>query len=254
MAADIPRVPWREVEAHLRRSWRAGQHATLLGPTGSGKTHLALALLRLRPYALVLAAKPRDPLLSGLLREGYLLVRSRRELEDLPWAGEEPLSARLLYWPTVSERRSLEEQTRLQARAMGEALHFAYATGGWSVLVDEALWFTRSLGLARELETLWVKGRSQGLSLLASAQRPAHLPLYAYSQARLFFLWRTRDGRDLDRLAEISAGVDPRLLERAIVRLDTARHEALFFDSETGLAGRVVAPAQARAKAAKGLA
>jgi hypothetical protein len=221
---------------------------TLVGPTGRGKTHAALELLELSPYRLALAAKPRDPLLSSLRHSGYEVVRGARELRELPWTPEgELIVPRVLYWPTVSDRRPLEEQTRLQARAMREALHFAYASGRWTVLVDEAVWFTRSLRLGPDLETLWTKGRSQGLSLVVCAQRPAHLPLYAYSQARFFCLWATRDGRDLERLAEISSGVDRRLIERTLTRLDVAGHEFLFLDSEDGVAGRVVAPSRARA-------
>lgn len=252
----IPRVSWDEVRDHLRGALREartrsgsteGLHSTLVGPTGRGKTHAALALLELYDYRLVLAAKPRDPLLSSLGGDGYVTVRSLRELNELPWTDDdEPLYSRVLYWPTVSAKRPLEEQTRLQAKAMREALHWGYQCGGWAVLIDEGLWFSRSLRLGSDLEALWQKGRSQGLSLIVAAQRPAHMPLYAYSQARFFFLWATRDGRDLDRLAEISSGADRRSIEQTLVRLDSRAHEFLFFDAESGLAGRVIAPPRNR--------
>lgn len=253
-SGGVPRVSWGVVRAHLlaelgrARSRSEGLHSTLLGPTGRGKTHAALHLLDLYRYALVLAAKPRDPLLSSLCEEGYTVARSRRELNELPWTEDgQPLHPRVLYWPTFSPRRTLEEQTRLQAQAMRQALHWAYASGQWAVLIDEGLWFSRSLRLAADLEALWQKGRSQGVSLIVAAQRPAHMPLYAYSQARFFFLWATRDARDLERLAEISSGADRRLIERTLVRLDNAAHEFLFFDAESGMAGRVVAPPRNRA-------
>lgn len=254
--AAIPRVAWQDVHAHMERALREvrrrsggseGLHSTLVGPTGRGKTHAALELLELYPYRLVLAAKPRDPLLSSLRHDGYLTVRSLRELNELPWTEDgEPLYPRVVYWPTTSPKRSLEEQTRLQARAMRDALHWAYQSGSWAVLIDEGLWFSRSLRLGTDLEALWQKGRSQGLSLIVAAQRPAHMPLYAYSQVRFVFLWGTRDGRDLDRLAEISSGADRRVIETTLMRLDNRSHELLFLNAEEGIAGRVIAPPRAR--------
>ena len=64
------------MEGHLERNFIRGQHVTLIGKTGSGKTHMALALAEIRPYVIIAATKRRDPLLQEAGR-GYKVVETQ---------------------------------------------------------------------------------------------------------------------------------------------------------------------------------
>ena len=67
---DVPRVTWDEFLKSFR--WKQGEHVTLLGPTGQGKTTLALAILPRREYVIVFGTKAKDKTLDRLIKEdGY---------------------------------------------------------------------------------------------------------------------------------------------------------------------------------------
>lgn len=239
-----PRVPWPVLRSRLASSWHAGEHVTLIGPTRSGKTHMALELAELCPYVLVLATKRQDPLVSDLAGRGYHVTA---DLEELVWTAEHPrrpIQRSVVYWPQFGGKLDSPARLKLQAAAMREALDWADRTGGWCVVVDETMWMARNLRLERELESLWFQGRTQGVSVIACAQRPAHIPRLAFSSADYLFLWQTGDAGDLERLRDISAGFPKGMIEANVSALDFRAHEALFIDPRGKELARVIAPAR----------
>src|SRR5438477_7871329 len=80
--ARAPFVPWEKLEAKLKREWKPGDHVTLIGPTGSGKTHLGLALAKICKYSLVIATKRRDPLLESLINK-HIVISDPKQMEDM---------------------------------------------------------------------------------------------------------------------------------------------------------------------------
>lgn len=192
---------------------------TLVGPTGAGKTTLALALLPKRKYVVVLAAKPRDPLISDLRRQGYHVSREW----PIP-----PISNRLVYWPPIDS----PEKIGPQREGFRHALIDAYRQGGWAIYIDELRYVTDTLGLAPLVELLWQHGRSLGVSIVGGTQRPAHIPLSAYSQATHLFFWHSNDAADLKRLREIGGRVDPKALQAAILGLDG--FQVLYVNTRSG--------------------
>src|SRR5690349_6421632 len=66
-----PPVSWDDFYGYFGANWRQGEHVGLIGPTGSGKTTLAMWLLPLRKYVVVLGTKPRDKTLDELAARGY---------------------------------------------------------------------------------------------------------------------------------------------------------------------------------------
>lgn len=236
-------MPWETLKRRLHSDWRQGEHVTLVGPTGSGKTHLALELLDLRRFVLVLATKRRDPLVSGLRERGFLVVGDTREIQWTTREGRpEPTRGRVVYWPKFPEKLSQEQRQAAQAQAMRRAIDWADKTGRWTVLVDETMWLVRNLGLEKALEGLWFQGRTQQLSVVACAQRPSRVPLLAFSSADYLFLWRTGDKRDLERLRDINGTVPREIIEGEVRQLDFDRHEALFVDTHRNELARVIAP------------
>src|SRR4051812_38891324 len=80
--ARPPKVSWESLRSKLAAEWASGECVTIIGPRGSGKTHICLHLADLSPYVLFLATKRTDPLISALQEEGYLVTG---RLEDVLW-------------------------------------------------------------------------------------------------------------------------------------------------------------------------
>src|SRR2546423_5303392 len=82
--ARPPRVPWGSFAPLFRGEFRQGQHVTIIGPNGLGKTTLALRVADARSYVIFLATKRRDPLYDELVREwGYRRVTSLAAIETV---------------------------------------------------------------------------------------------------------------------------------------------------------------------------
>lgn len=237
-----PRISFDVLQAKLRREWRPGQHVTLIGPTGRGKTHMALELARLCRFVLVIATKRQDPLVDELRRDHVVTNDLSR---DVLWTPSgDPLTERVVFWPRFSDKveNDAEARARAQAGAIRQALNYADRTGGWAVLVDELMYVTEHLRLERAVSAIWYQGRTQGVSVIACGQRPARVPRLAFSQATYLFIWQTSDKRDLDNLREISAGFPRNMIEESVMSLDSQAHECLFVDTLRGELARVIAP------------
>lgn len=239
-----PRITWPELRALLVREWKPGEHWTLLGPTGSGKTHAAQVLASLCRYTLTIATKRQDPLLSEMAK--HQLV-SRDLSKDVMWTHENrPMEQhrRVIFWPRYGEKVTAAQRAKLQAAEIRKALDWADRTGGWAVVIDELMWVANNLRLQSELESLYFQARTQGVSVIGAAQRPRQVPLLALNQSTYLMLWQTSDKQDLERLRELSAGFPGKFIDNAVQHLNWDAHEALFINAKRREVARVVMPAK----------
>ena len=213
-------LPWNE---HLDRlEWKQGDHITLVGTTGCGKTTLAQALLPKRKFVLILATKPKDPVISQFKADGFKVMRD--------WFIFDPnTTPRILLWPRPE--KSIRATRAKQKELFSQVLEDAFNAGGWCVYVDEAQYFTSDLKLEPELAHIWQMGRAIKLSLVVGNQRPRHIPLAAYSQAQHLYVWGNRDRQDLKRISNISGFYDPREIERTLQTLPS-KHHCLYIGEE----------------------
>lgn len=188
------------------------EHVLFLGPTGSGKTKIALDALGVvsRPEcpAIIFAMKPRDKTL-----EDFAKVNDFREVSHWPpvltkWRPRKPYGY-LLKPPHVL--RDIYATRDMQYHNFREAIIDSYARGNRILFADETYSLTHELGLNDELVTVWTKGRSMRCALWAASQRPAFIPTWAYSQSTHFFISYDPDERSRKRYEEIS-GVDPKII------------------------------------------
>lgn len=225
MSVDAPpRVTWAEFHDELAASWAQGEHFSMIGPTGAGKTTLALGVLDIRSYVVALATKPRDATMDKLVKSaGWRKIPSwdRRP----PIVGDK--GKRLILWPPFREPEDIERQ----AVELDRAMRAMFVEGSWAVFADELFYLTRQLGLSRMLEMYWSQGRSVGLTLIGGTQRPAHVPLMAYDQATHLAFWRDNDETNLRRIGGLG-GLDAQGIRRTVAGLP--RHDVLYLNTRTG--------------------
>ena len=225
--AAPPFVPWPQFYSGLRM--RQGEHVTTIGPTGSGKTVLNRELLKLRDFVVVLGVKNRDPeLYGGFEREGYRQV-DRFSASPPDDADEE----RVLYVPKTSKHG--QDGRRERAAKLRHALNDVYDAGSWAVYIDDVQYVSDQLGLATELEELWMLGRSEGVTVVASSQEPVNIPLMAYGMATHLCLFKNPDLRRADRMAELT-GVNRDVVRDTILRMPP--HEFLYVRKTDGYMAR----------------
>lgn len=200
--------------------WEQGDHVTLLGHTGSGKTTLARHLITLRNHRIVFATKPRDPNIDLFGKEdGYYVTRT--------WPVDSRIRKRVVFWPKIEKPSDIA----IQAEQIARCLRSVYQTGGWTLYFDEVRYIADTLGLKDALELIWLQGRALKLSVLAGTQRPAWIPREAYSEASHLFLWRSTNRYDLKRLEDAS-NVDTK--EIAPILRNLPKHDVIYLNTRTG--------------------
>lgn len=215
--SNITDLSWDEFKAYFFRQWQQGEHVSLIGPTGQGKTTLALELLPRRNYVVALGTKPRDSTLIKLQKQGYRRIRK--------W-NDRKLSHRLLLWPPIGH----EKDTAGQYREFTYALNKMYGDGSWTIFIDEARYFAEMLKMRRILILLWTQGRSNKITVVAGCQRPAFVPTEIYDQATHIFLWGDNDENNLKRIGGIGS-LNAKEVKLAVAKLP--KYHILYLNTRT---------------------
>lgn len=216
----IETVTW---EAFLDKwVWKQGEHITLVGPTGQGKTTFARLILPRRKYVVVFATKRRDDLLSEMKKDAAYQVVPK-------FAGVGPGFHKFVLDP--GHAKSLRETTNRQREVFRHALEECHHQGSWCIYVDEGKRICDILRLDKECEMIWAEGRSLGVSLVMSVQRPVKIPLAAYDQPTHLFFWRDMDEANLKRIGGIG-GQSNKTIRETVSSLE--RHQVLYLNTRSG--------------------
>lgn len=200
------------IERHWR--YRAGEHVSFIGPTGSGKTYLMLPLLaksvseELPGFLTVM--KPRDKTVGDFLKahEGWKRILT---YPPPPSIGKKPVG--YVVWPHHTNNPVADEERHKQI--FSDLHRDRYVKGDCIICDDEAVSLVREMKLGPDLIRIWTKGRSIGAGEWAATQRPAMVPLEMYDMAEHLFLAYDPDKRNRDRFAEIG-GVDPEVIAAVV--------------------------------------
>jgi len=224
-AGEVRHVQGDDFLEHFR--WQQGEHVSMIGPTGLGKTTLAVRLIDLdkRKHVLFVATKPRDSVIPTLKKRGFAIVRSWPEHIDAEIANK------IVLWPKF--RKPTKAETKHQQQTIYRAMSSTFAAGGWTIVLDEVSYIVNQLRLRTAVELLWQQGRSQGVTVVAGTQRPANVPLFMYDQATHLFFWRENDRTNLDRIAGIGSA-DSLTVKTAVRELDAKQREILYVNTRTG--------------------
>ncbi len=242
---SAPFVAWPEAYGHLAANFMQGDHVAILGPTGTGKTHIALAIAELRTYSMLIACKPQDPLIDDAMAKGYWLVPGNKL--EVPYVDNVPHYRRVVYWPRLGDTRGIPNEQLLalerrhQKPLVAGALGYVRKNGHWCMVLDEGTWICRDLRLQEQVDSALTQFRTLKASLVVLGQRPAWMGRYVLSQPTHLFIFQTSNTDDLKALGDIS-GTDTKLVQTIVRGLDKQSHHFLYIDTRSGVMFRSVAP------------
>lgn len=173
----------------------------------------------------MLGIKNRDPELYGPFQaDGYQLIR---KFNPEPPADAD--QARVLFVPRTDKHGTAARAEK--AKAFRQVLNDVYDVGNWAVYADDIQYMADQLRLDPEFEELWMLGRSEGVTVVASSQEPVNIPLMAYGMATHLFLFKNPDARRADRMAELT-GMNREVARETIKQLP--EHEFLYINKASG--------------------
>lgn len=218
-APPVERVEWRGLYGYLNRIWEPGQHATVIGTTGRGKTTLGRKLITLprRRAVVILDAKGGA---KSLQLPGFVRVTK--------WPPDISHGQKIRLAPPMNSYRDVPEMRK----QFHECLDYVLGVGRWTVYIDELrpVVEPRKLNLGEPVESLLILGRERQATVITGTQAPRWIPRAAYDQATHLFLFKILDKKAQQRLSEI--GGDTEVIEAVVKNLGD--HEFLYVNAVNG--------------------
>jgi hypothetical protein len=213
------RVSWNQFFPYFRRTWLQGEHITIVGPTGCGKSTLESQILTIREYIVIFVTKVYDEVLTYQFPEYHRISKWPPKYHQ----------DKVLLWPKPG--KDIRETYLIQRNVFKDALNKIFQERNWTVVFDEQHYMVKKLALGPENEMFLHQGRSSGLSVVNGTQRPAWVPVVTYSSATHAFIWNTNYHDDLRRLSDLG-GISSKDLSYNIQTL--SKHEFIYVNCRTG--------------------
>lgn len=228
MSLEFEQQPWAEhMESMRPRSdgsgWQQGDHMLIAAPTKSGKTELQGHLASIRTdvggHVVMFITKTKD----DTLKEPVFKLWDRHY--DWPPGRYDDL---VFLHPKMQP--TPEENLALHRQVFSRALDDIFIKGRRTVMLDELHYMSdpQYAGLASKIAIMHHQGRSGGITMVNSTQRPAWVPKIIYSSVSHVYIARTRDEADLKRLSDMG-GIDGKAVANAVRNLPS-RHHFLYLN------------------------
>lgn len=202
----VSEVSWQQFERIFAKNHKQGEHVSIVGPTGSGKTVVMLSLCKIiakrktrnnRPASVVvLPTKPQDETVTSMVGDWPIVKKWP------PAYGQE----HCIVWPRPGG--DVDTIAKRQRAVIRPLLNAIYHEGGQTVGIDEAGYFEDplpdGLGLSTKMKHFWTSARSLQLTLIAGTQRPRFVTRSMWSEPSWVFIFKPEDEDDLLRVAQLS--------------------------------------------------
>jgi hypothetical protein len=209
----VPIVEWDTFITKWPTVYRQDQHVTIIGPTGCGKTTLAIELLKCRALVVAFGVKHVDETLEGLVKRDKW-----HRVEE--WKLRPKTAQRVVLWPKV---RDLDKVLDVHRKRFNDAFKSIYKIGHWTIYMDEETYLADHAGLRKVIRSMYILARSNRISLVGSAQRPSWLPLEAYNQAAHLLIFRTGHEADIAKMGSLN-GANAKTIAQVVKALPTRHH------------------------------
>lgn len=230
--STVPKLPRDRGVRALAKYWEPGEHLTMIGPTGRGKTFFLAQLMGAARHdrSVILCPKGADPALQsvGAATDRWppkapLVDRIRGVWNDEPdvttWRLEIPVKQLADFGAIAAVYRDVLASAL--ARKEG-------STDSVCIVLDDSRLISDQMGLQRLVVANLLIARSKRASLVNMYQSPKWVPREAMDQASHVLIWRNRDRDVVKRLGEIG-DFDPVEMRGLIQSLDF--HELLWIDA-----------------------
>lgn len=224
-------LPWSELGPDFIETWghderghMRAEHLELMGQSGSGKSYSIATVLQQR---------------AARWNTAELAVLTKQADDSLP----------LLGWPEIDTHQDLKKYRQAvfwpRTGAVGEQRE-AYMEGRiydllanlWQrdaniVLYFDEIAFVEDLSprLKKMTRMYWREGRSHGISVIASKQRPLGINRDAHSESRWKIVFPPADMGDMERFAQMLGR--PKEWQPVLESLDQTRHQFVIRNSYT---------------------
>lgn len=246
------RVPWALLGPDFLEAWGRpdGQfqpeHVEILGQTGCGKSYLEKEILteraRMRGSAVViLLTKPAD---KTILAMDWPVVTSwppsqwnSKHRQVVYHAGSSGLS-----------KAAIERQAEKVEDLLDKLWH---PDANVILAVDEIAYVEQELGLRTHMTTYYREGRTLGLTIVASTQRPAGVSRVVHSESAWTVAFAFKDEDDAERVAQILG--DKKHYREVLMDLDSEKREFILVHNRSREAyiSHIPGPKKKRAAAPK---
>lgn len=229
-APAVQRVRWADHIAMLDERWEKGQHCSILGNTGDGKSRLVSGLWKLwddSPHALIVDIKGDDSEVTMAQPVRKVPSKRRRTVERMLSVKQDHREHYRLVLPRIAypevQRAERLKDARIHLR---DALETAYQQRDTVIYFDELFPVVnpRVLGMTPELEDLWQRARYRDDTIIACTQWPRWIPSAFYDAPTYVYMSKFRDKRTRVRLREIGGDTDE--IDAAMLSLQ--KYEFLF--------------------------
>lgn len=234
------RVPWSELGPDFIANWSPPtgnnrEHLEIVGPSGSGKSHLMLTMLQ-DQYRSEEAFRAQND--RKHIGTGAILVVTKQDddvFRQLGWpvahSADEIRDTNVIFWPRTSKTGSAR-------REFHEARIRPLLEGLWQPRANVVLGFDEVgyvEGLSGEtralLQMYWREGRSMGIQVAGMKQRPQGALRDMHSETFWTAGFKPKDRADAERFAELFG--HRRDWVPVLDSLDLDRHEFILRHSRS---------------------
>lgn len=254
MRALPERVSWEELGPDFYQAWGfphgewMPEHLAIYGPTGSGKSFFEVTVLKERArlrgdHVVVIATKPADKTVAAT---GWPIVHRWPPAQG--WRDKHKYE-QVVFW---AKAKGLNAQARTEQAILVEDLLDQLWVPDSNIIVsfDEIAYVDNQLGLKTHVETYFREGRTMGITVVASTQRPSNVTRFMHSEATWSVFFAPKDEDDAERMAQVAGNKNYYL--RVLPELRRDKHEFLLVHNLTNEAhisrlprsGRVPVPVQ----------